>query len=625
MKQGFMFLIMVFFIGIVQSQVPRDTALILEEITITGAKWVDATSTTHRVLQDSLQRRLSYGQSIGTLLGETPGFYIKSYQPGGLATMSYRGATASQTTVMWNGLPLNNAMNGVVNLSNLPILFRDDIVINTAGNATSWGSGSIGGTVQLNHAFHEGSPLEIEMSTGSNGLLSSSLLASLTSKKHSIEIRGTQTKSKNNFAYVDNFGKRYRLAHGETSGFGVTVDDRLQFSGKKQLEFHAWYQKNDINIPPTISEGESLANQKDENIRFAAQWLHTLKHGGYRIKLAHFTENQWYNDEKSHVDAHHVVNTQLSEVEYHARMKTLDIVLGGNGAIVSAASDNFAQTIHQLRIGSVVSLKSTMRHVICQSSLRWDHYSEIGSAFTYHFGVERRWLNGMGIAINVDKLYRAPTLNDLYWVPGGNAALKPEYGLAQTVDITYKLRSKKVKTTVELGFFNRNIHDWIQWSPRGNLWQPQNVLAVWTRGSELDIQLNFQKRHTTYFIRSNASLVFSTTVKSTIAHDLTVGKQLVYVPKLTGNVTLGFQFHRLSGQLLQQYTGKRFITTDESKFLSPYLLGQLTVGYDIPWHCNKRKFEVYIKIDNIYNVKYQTIVDRPMPGRQAFIGVKLNY
>ena len=67
-----------------------------------------------------------------------------------------------------------------------------------------------------------------------------------------------------------------------------------------------------------------------------------------------------------------------------------------------------------------MSLKSTIKRVVCQSSLRWDHYSDIGSALTYHIELERPWRNGMGIKINIDKLYRAPTLNDLYWVPGGN-------------------------------------------------------------------------------------------------------------------------------------------------------------------------------------------------------------
>lgn len=625
MKQGIVFLIMVFFVGIAASQSLRDTALILDEVTITGSKWVDAMSTSHKVVPDSLQRRLSYGQSMGSLLAGTSGFYIKSYQPGGLATMSYRGATASQTIVMWNGLPLNNSMNGVVNLANLPIFFGDDVAINTSGNATSWGSGSIGGTVLIDHAFQKGSPLEIEMSAGSNGFLSSSLSAGLHQKKHSLEIRGMQNKSKNDYKFLDDFGNRHRLTHGETTALGLTVDDRFQFSSNKQLEFHGWYQKNDINIPPTISEGESLAKQKDENIRFALRWLHTLKKASYHVKIAHFTENQWYDDEKSHVNAHHVVGTQLGEVEYRSRIKTIAVVLGGNGAFVSAVSDNFAQAIHQLKLGSVMSLKSTIKRVVCQSSLRWDHYSDIGSALTYHIGVERPWRNGMGIKINIDKLYRAPTLNDLYWVPGGNAALKPEHGLAQTLDIIYKPRLKNVKTKVDLGLFNRNIHDWIQWSPQGNLWQPKNVLAVWTRGAELDLQLNFQKHQMAYFIRSNASLVFSTTVKSDLTNDLSLGKQLVYVPKLTGNVTLGFQFHRWSGQLLHQYVGKRFITTDESKFLSPYLLGQLTMGYGILWHSKKRKVNLYLKIENMYNHIYQTIVDRPMPGRQVFFGVKLNY
>ena len=188
------------FVGIAASQSLRDTTLILDEVTITGSKWVDAMSTSHKVVPDSLQRRLSYGQSMGSLLAGTPRFYIKSYQPGGLATMSYRGATASQTIVMWNGLPLNNSMNGVVNLANLPIFLEMMSPSILLGNATSWGSGSIGGTVLIDHAFQKGSPLEIEMSAGSNGFYRH-LSVQVCIKKHSLEIRGMQNKSKNDYKF----------------------------------------------------------------------------------------------------------------------------------------------------------------------------------------------------------------------------------------------------------------------------------------------------------------------------------------------------------------------------------------------------------------------------------------
>ena len=55
-------------------------------------------------------------QSLPNLLASQTGTYIKNYGPGGLATSSIRGGSASHTILLWNGMPIQSPMLGQLDL-----------------------------------------------------------------------------------------------------------------------------------------------------------------------------------------------------------------------------------------------------------------------------------------------------------------------------------------------------------------------------------------------------------------------------------------------------------------------------------------------------------------------------
>ena len=63
--------------------------------------------------------------------------------------------------------------------------------------------------------------------------------------------------------------------------------------------------------------------------------------------------------------------------------------------------------------------------------------------FTFSIGSDvfiAKWLSAK---VNFSKVYRIPTFNDLYWVPGGNADLLPESGYCEEAGLSINLTSKK--------------------------------------------------------------------------------------------------------------------------------------------------------------------------------------
>src|SRR5690606_11557352 len=86
---------------------------------------------------------------LGDILQSNTGIFIKSYGQGGLATASFRGTAASHTKVLWNDMPLNSSMNGLIDFSLLPIAFYDGIEIDYGGASLEQNSGSLGGSINL--------------------------------------------------------------------------------------------------------------------------------------------------------------------------------------------------------------------------------------------------------------------------------------------------------------------------------------------------------------------------------------------------------------------------------------------------------------------------------------------
>ena len=95
--------------------------------------------------------------SLSQLLIQHSPVFIKTNGPGGTATASFRGTTASHTLVLWNGFQLNSPSLGEVDFSMIPVFFTDEVSLQW-GSKTSANSGGLGGVVNIDNSqkFNEG-------------------------------------------------------------------------------------------------------------------------------------------------------------------------------------------------------------------------------------------------------------------------------------------------------------------------------------------------------------------------------------------------------------------------------------------------------------------------------------
>ncbi|MBW2287813.1 MAG: TonB-dependent receptor [Deltaproteobacteria bacterium] len=89
-------------------------------------------------------------KSVAEILDESVGVQVRRFGGrGDRAEISIRGSTSSQVVVLLDGVRLNTAQTGSVDLSTLPVELLDRIEISRGGGSVQTGSDAIGGVVNL--------------------------------------------------------------------------------------------------------------------------------------------------------------------------------------------------------------------------------------------------------------------------------------------------------------------------------------------------------------------------------------------------------------------------------------------------------------------------------------------
>ncbi|MBP2673075.1 MAG: Iron complex outerrane recepter protein, partial [candidate division NC10 bacterium] len=88
--------------------------------------------------------------TLAGILSAAPGLFVKDYGgSSGLKTLSQRGLSAEHTAILLNGLPVNSAQNGIMDLGMTPLENVERIEVLHGGSSLSFGSQALGGVVNL--------------------------------------------------------------------------------------------------------------------------------------------------------------------------------------------------------------------------------------------------------------------------------------------------------------------------------------------------------------------------------------------------------------------------------------------------------------------------------------------
>ncbi len=571
---------------------------------------------------DSLTIEKYQNQTLTELLSNESPIFIKVYAPGQLASITMRGGSASQTALLWNGININSPTLGMHDLSIIPIDALDEVKVDFGTQAPLWGSGAISGSIQVNSRprFNQGYIINLNSMVGSFLNLRNSISANWSNNNWSLKTKLGRMSGINDFPYI-NRTQNNEIQRQVNSDFVSTyVTQDVFFKSKKNLilGFNFWFLQSDRGIAPTMNSLNNNQRQEDRNLRMSLFMEQNFDKFSWRVRQAFLLDYMEYVDSISKIRSITEVQSFISEIEFNYTIsKYLRIWSGVNFTQNEAIGSGLVDEASQRRLAWVNSLNyiSSNKKFSTVLSLRAEEVSDVKVPLLPSLALDWKILNNLKIYSSVARHFRIPTINDLFWANGGNPNLKPENGFAAELGISSDFKFSKTKITTNINTFYRNINDWIQWTPTGNIWTPENIMQVESIGTEFFINGQFEINKVDVKLGG-----FYSYTSSQNAH---TSKQLIYVPfeKGGGNVALGYKNHSI--RYNHQITGFTFISTDNHFWLPSFHTADLYISSRITFH--QFSISPNFSVLNLWNHNYEIVFLRPMPGRFYQLGVQFQF
>ncbi len=615
------------------TQAQQKDTLQLQEVSITESRYRHFNTGNKTIETDSTKLEVFRQNNLADLLSQNNSLFIKSYGSGNIATTSIRGGGASHTAVLWNGFNINNPMLGQLDLSLLPVSFIDNASIQYGGSGTMWGSGAVGGSIHLNNQqnYNKGLSIETGSSYSSLNNVQQNLSLKFSQQKWISVSRAFYRDAKNNFSFYNTSIENSPLIqqkHGEQIQYGLLQDNYFILNRHQKINVHVWLQNSNRAIPPNMLQASATAEQADRSFKTSGEWQRTGDKIVWLARSAFFSDQIDYGDATSIIYSHSEAISWISEVESKINIGTKQLLNAGlNNTLCEGKTSSY---INNRQGQNKTSLFASYKYAhnndrfTAIASIRQEFVRGFTVPLTYSAGFTARPFNFLSLQGNVNKVYRLPTLNDLYWNPGGNPRLRPEEGYSEDIgcSLLVPLKQTIFKSTVSL--FNKNIGNWIMWLPAsGGVWSPQNIAKVLSRGLESNSSLAFHIKKFKLILGVSTNYVLSTNEKAKSENDESLGRQLIYVPMYSGAANVTIHFQQFYFNCNQTYTGYRYTSSDNYEYLRPYTLGNMQAAYK--FFFKKYTLAASAQINNSWNCAYQVISQQAMPLRNFQIGLSINY
>lgn len=569
---------------------------------------------------------LKYLQSkrVSEALSELSSVYIKNYGNGQLASIAIRGTTASQTEVQWNGIRMNAPTLGQVDLSLFTLGTQDELNISLTG-----GKGVIGGVLQMNNRarYNNGIALEGSVRFGSFKTLQVYTGMHYGMKRISGSTRFNYLTAANNFKYRNDFkqGRPYQTQHNAgVALFSFLQQLNIMLNSVNELHFYLWLSEADRQIPPIASKPDSKENQQDEAIRVMAQWQRKRRSLELAFTTAYFAEKLRYVNAEANLNS--LTRTRVARNVFSADylLAKQGIALKGEINYDYEFADNAAYGINKYR--HLAGLKLYVDYYVkgfkLHGGFRQDTWNRQFSPFAPELSLSYNKVfkqkHSISAKLSASRNFRFPTFNDLYWVPGGNPDLKTEKSWNGNLHLLYTVLQR---LTFSANGFCIYADDWIQWIPQGSNWSAVNYKRVLSRGFEAAVNVTNtiagEKKFKVDF-KASYSFTKTTNLDGASQYDQSKGKQLIYVPLHSVVAGLQLQYRRFYIRSTNNYVSTLYTSTDNSQSLKGFFIANVEVGKDFVFGTNE--VGMAFRVNNIGNADYQSVAQRPMPGR-AYEGI----
>jgi vitamin B12 transporter len=459
------------------------------------------------------------------LLSFAPGVQLRRFGgPGAPTELSIRGSTASQVVVAFDGVRLDTAQSGRADPSTVPLALLERIEVARGGGSAQAGSNAIGGVVDL-VPLRPGGPTRTRTTAahGAHGTWAGSVTRTGSAAGFDYALGYDGLRSDGDWEFdrlprLTSFGlvepvpaRAERInndaeRHATLATLGRSFGERVQLT----VRDHLFYESRGA---PGLDDGSNAdagqrAEAHERNLRhLGLARLDAAEIGGTpvgaRLEIAHLWERQRFRDPEP-------VDRTGRDVDVDDRNATLTLrggldaehALGPLRQRVSTSlehrrdaldapdfGDPRRETFAWLVQDDVSALEGRVRFA---PALRWEDTEGFGGRWIPRAGLLVEPLPGLRLRANLERAYRAPSFDELYFPDQGflrgNPGLAPEESTDGDVGVELAWDRLGLLSALrfEAAWFRRDIDDSIVWvlvSP--SLVEPNNTGPASVQGWEL--------------------------------------------------------------------------------------------------------------------------------------------
>lgn len=647
----------------------------IEQVTVTERRILEDIGARKTVL-DTVSLRDNVTNSMADVLSQASSIFIKSYGRATLSTASFRGTAPSHTQVTWNGMKMNSPMLGMVDFSLIPSYFVDDASLYHGAGSVGVTGGGLGGAVVLSTrpAYGTGPGVRYIQGIGSYGTFDEFLRFTYGSPRLQTSTRIYYATSDNDFKYTNYRKKDYvydddnnivdwsypkeRNKNGSFKDFHALQEFYYDAGAGNRLGGSVWFTDSRRGVPMLNvdykDESRSKNRQDEQTVRATVSWdryradYKLYANAGYTytdLKYLYLGDlGNGTLQEMIHSQSY--VNTAYGRfgVEYYPGTKWMfagnvsvhqHFVKSMDRAIVTQSGEattvGYDQARVELSAFASVKYRPVERlglAVNIRQELYGSDWTPVIPAFFADYLLSRA--GEVTVKASVARNFRYPTLNDLYFMPGGNPDLKTEKGYTYDFGAAFGVGDADgVRFQAEVSAFDSRIRDWIVWLPTfKGFWSPVNVKKVHSYGLETKGRLAAR------FGRGwslTADGVFALTNSINYGDpaswgDESIGKQLVYIPKYSSAVTgkLGWRTWMLTWKW--NWYSERFTTSSNETAtrlgrLEPYYMND--VSLEKLFGFKRVGVSLKFAVNNLFGEEYESVLSRPMAGRNYGLYIEI--
>lgn len=635
------------------SEFDADSVQQLESVYVTAHKTESKIIPAQRLSGERLQRLSAH--SVADAIRYFSGVQIKDYGGvGGLKSVNIRSLGSQHVGVFYDGVEVGNAQNGIVDLGRFSLENMEAVSLYNGQKSSIFQSArdfASAGSIYLQSrtpVFEKGKKnnFKITLKGGSFGTANPSLLwerqiGENLSMQISTEYLYTTGKYKFSYSKKDGYDTTevrkngdVRYYRAEASLFGNIRNGRWQakvycydsergYPGASVREEPGKYRHQDRQwdrnffLQGRFQKEISRFYRMQLNAKYAYDYLHYLSDprldvttmyvdNRYRQQEFYFSSAngfrlfKWWSVNLSADLQYNTLNADLTDFAYPDRYTFLAALATsfdwGKFKIQGSLLNTFVT--ESVDKGEPAPDKNELTPAVVAS---YRPFGNVDLAFRAFY----------------KRIFRMPTLNDLYYTFIGNKHLEPEYTVQYNMGVCYgKTLNGRFLKRVEFqtDFYYNEVEDKIIAVPTSNQfrWTMLNLGYVEIRGAEISAELSALIAGVSFNLL--ASYTYQKAQDFTDPESSSYGGQIPYIPWHSGSLILGAAYRSWSFNYSFIYTGERYESSANipENYAQPWYTSDLSLskGFEI----KKCRLHLSAEVNNIFDQQYEVVQCYPMPG-----------